>query len=480
LFLKKNKMTLAHIQPDSKKKMAIITSFFKGETYGLLGPQMAATLIQENTAYACIVIAVTREDDRASVKKALADYFGAQRPIIGFSALSGREDLFSLAKELREEGAITILAGPQANVDFWGESDWQNHSNRFKGLSENFSFGVQGPAEQIIELLNSLDRNDWSQTPGLLYKERETVFQNPQQAWDPNYLGKVHWNNIYLCTKDGIVPLTITSGQVLQHIGCPHATRTTDAEIDYPVSIRTRQNQTLKLRLKGCSFCDVAADKGFYGKLDMQTVISQIHCLPQAADGRKIPFELINENPLADLRDLLREVNTRGIRISQINLTLRADWLILGFPYLKEALRLAAEMGVYILLSSIGFESFDDTILRNLNKGLSVEKNLQAIRLIRQLKEQFPAHLGYSTKEGANHGFIHPTTWDTKETSAQIQKTIYLYGLQNDILPAHSTPLIIHHASGLGHWIREIERIEALCFKRYGSIIGWWEAPHRR
>ncbi|HSR61233.1 MAG TPA: hypothetical protein VLL47_10790 [Robiginitalea sp.] len=111
--------------------MAIITSYFKDERYGLLGPQMAATIIQDNTPYACIVIAVTRDDERASLKKALADYFGAQRPIVGFSALSGREDLFLLAKELREEGAITILAGPQANVDFLGENDWQNHPHRF-------------------------------------------------------------------------------------------------------------------------------------------------------------------------------------------------------------------------------------------------------------------------------------------------------------------------------------------------------------
>ena len=132
-----------------------------------------------------------------------------------------------------------------------------------------------------------------------------------------------------------------------------------------------------------------------------------------------------------------------------------------------------------MLLSSIGFESFDDSILRNLNKGGSVKKNIEAIRLVRQLKEEFPHQLGYSSREGANHGFIHPTPWDTKETAASIQKNIVLYGLQNDILPPHSTPLIIHHASGLGDWIREIERREGIRFKRYGSIIGWWETPHQ-
>ena len=473
-------MQRSNLESRSRKKMAIIASFFKDETYGLLGPQLAATVIQDETSYECIVIAVTREDDKASIKKALADYFGKERPIIGFSALSGREDLFSLARELKNEGAITILAGPQANVDFIGEQGWKNHPHRFKGLSANFNFGLHGPAEQVIPLLNDLDGNDWSEIPGLLYVDPDgTVRQNSPKGWDEKYFRKVCWDNIYLLGKDGIAPLNITAGQVLQHIGCPYAARTRATEIDYPVSISDRPAERIKLQLRGCSFCDVAVDKGFYGKLDMETVISQIRCLPEAPSGRKIPFELINENPLPKLADLMRDANNQGVGLSQVNLTLRADWFISGVQHLREALRLAGELGIYVLLSSIGFESFDDTILRNLNKGLSVEKNLQAIRLMRQLKEEFPHQIGYSTKEGANHGFIHPTAWDTKETEANIQKTIYLYGLQNDILPPHSTPLIIHHASGLGDWLREIEHREQLWFKRFGSIIGWWEAPHR-
>jgi hypothetical protein len=473
-------MVHSSIKSSSGEKMAIIASFFRDEVYGLLGPQMAATVIQDNTFYECIVIGVTREDDKASIKKALADYFGKERPVIGFSALSGREDLFSLARELREEGAVTILAGPQANVDFVGEQGWQNHPHRFKGLSANFNFGLHGPAEQVIPLLNNLDGNDHSEMPGLLYVDQDgTVNQNSPKDWDEKYLSRVRWDNIYILKKDRIVPLNISTGQVLQHIGCPYAARTRVVEIDYPVSISGRQAEIIKLQLRGCSFCDVATDKGFHGRLDTETVISQIRCLPEAPSGRKIPFELINENPLPVLPDLLREIHKKGLKLSQINLTLRADWFILGLQHLRQALRAAGEGGIYVLLSSIGFESFDNTILRNLNKGLSVEKNLQAIRLMRQLKEEFPNQIGYSSQEGAVHGFIHPTAWDSKETEANIQKTIYLYGLQNDILPPHSTPLIIQHASGLGDWIREIERREQLWFKRFGSIIGWWQTPHR-
>jgi len=464
------------MQTKSDKKMVIITSFFKDETYGLLGPQMAATIIQDLTPYDCIVIAVTRDYDKITLKNTLAEYFGAARPLYGFSSLSGRGDLFALAKELKDEGAVTILAGPQADVDFSGEQGWRDHPHRFKGLSDNFSFALQGPAEQVVGLLNRHDGNDWSQIPGLLYIDRAgNLIQNPANDWNEKYLGRVRWDNIYLAADEGIVPLNIGTGQVLQHIGCPHAARTTPTDIDYPVSLSGRQGHRIKLSLRGCSFCDVAADKGFHGKLYQGTVISQIRCLPETRDGRKIPFELINENPLPTLPDLMRQVHLLGIELSQINLTLRANWLITGLQHLKEALHLAGELGVYVLLSSIGFESFDDTILRNLNKGLSVKKNIEAIRLIRQLKENFPHQLGYSSREGANHGFIHPTAWDSKETEAEIKKTIFLYGLQNDILPPHSTPLIIHHASGLGDWIREIEQREGLWFKRYGSIIGWWE-----
>lgn len=459
--------------------MAVITSFFKGETYGLLGPQMAATIIEDHSACECIVIAVSREDDRIALKKVLADYFGVHRPIIGFSALSGREDLFSLAAELKAEGAITILAGPQANVDFSGERGWRDHPHRFKGLWESFSYGLQGPAEQVLPLLNRLDTNEVLSIPGLLVVDADSIVrQNAPKVWGPNYLGRVRWENIYILAKDGLAPLNVRTGQVLQHIGCPHAARTTEPRIDYPASISRGQEKATRLRMRGCSFCDVAVDKGFQGTLDTETVIQQIRCLPEAPDGRKIPFELINEYPLPVLSDLLSAVHSRHIGISQINLTLRADGLISGIQHLRAVLAVAARRGLFVLLSSIGFESFDDRILRNLNKGLSVAKNLQAIRLMRQLKEEFGDAFGYSSREGANHGFIHPTAWDTEETAVEIQKTIYLYGLQNDVLPPHSTPLVIHHASALGDWIREIERREGLRWQRYGTVIGWWDAPH--
>ncbi|MFH1293800.1 MAG: hypothetical protein ABIJ44_06680 [Pseudomonadota bacterium] len=464
----------------ARKRMAIIASYFKGESYGLLGPQMAATVIEEHTIYECIVIAVAREDDKIVLKKTLADYFGAEKPIIGFSTLSGREDLFCFAQELKEQGALTILAGPQADVDFVGEKDCRDYPCRFHGLSTNFTFSLHGPAEQVICLLKDLDKDKWRNTPGLLYQgEDGRVIRNAEQAWNERFVRKVKWDNIYRIGEEGLIPLNITTGQVLQQIGCPYAACARWAEIDYPVSFARRNREKVKLLLKGCGFCDVAADKGFYGALDIETVVNQIRCLPVAGDGRKIPFELINENPLPGLPRLLRVVKERGILISQVNLILRADWFLQGEKKVREVLRLAKSMGIRILLASVGFESFDDGILGNLNKGLTVKTNLQAVRLMRKLREGFPQEWAYSRGEGAIHGFIHPTPWDTQQSSAHIQKIFSRHFLLKDIIPEHSIPLIIHHASGLGDWIREVEAREGVEFKRHGSIIGWWQVGDR-
>lgn len=459
----------------TRKKMAIISSYFSGETYGLLGPQMAATIIRQQTPYDCLVIALDRQDDKTQVKRILGEYFREDRPVIGFSTLSGREDLFALAGELKAEGAMTILAGPQADVDYLGEKGWREYGHRFAGLTPQFSCALWGPAEQAVYLLNNLDTPDWHKTPGLLSAGKpEEVIQNPRQPWDEHFLRKVSWDQIYRIGQEGLTALPVATAQVLQQIGCPQAARAEWIDLDYPSFLSGSNRKKISLPLRGCSFCDVAVDKGFHGLLDLETVLAQIQGLPGLPDQRRIPFELINENPLPGLPHLLKRIKESGPKISQINLTLRADGLVKDQARLEEALRLAREMGVRLLAASIGFESFDDRILHNLHKGLNTKTNLEAVHILRHFKRLFPFQWAYGRQEGAAHGFIHPTPWDTPESQETTRAMMDRYALEEDILPHHSIPLIIHHASHLGDWIREIETEENISFRRYVSTIGWW------
>jgi len=456
--------------------MVIITSYVAGERYGMLGPEMAATIIQRNTEYECRVIACTRLDSKDLLKKAVADFIGDARPVIAFSTLSGREDLFFLAKEFTMAGAFTILAGPQANVDYVGEKEWSHCAHRFPGLRDHFSCALHGPGEQAIALLNNLDTQKLRDVPGSLFcREDGSVSINSKQAWDKEHLNHVNWDTMYRLEGSALVPVSVDLGQVVQHIGCPHASREQRIQIPYPAALGGEKKGSLAVPVMGCSFCDVAVDKGYTLALDMDTVLGQLSCLPAIEDGSKISFELVNENPLPGLSRLLESAQQEKIRLTQVNLTMRADWFVAGAEHLRHALRLAEQMNVRILLSSMGFESFDDTILANLHKGLSVGKNLEAIRLMRDLKKHFPRTWGYSRQDGAVHGFIHPTPWDTSKTEANNQKYIGLYSLAVDILPDHSIPLIIHHASPLGDWIRTIEEREGMWFRRYVSTIGWWD-----
>ena len=453
-----------------RKKMVIVTGYVDGETYGLLGPQLAASIIQEHTSYDCIVVAVTRADDQDLLKSALQDYFRNSMPIAGFSYLAGRRDLFRLARDLKEAGCLTLLAGPQADVDFLGEKGRLDHPHYFQGLSDCFSMAFHGPAEGILAFLKQPILRDTLSGQGLV---------NVSSPWNESFLTKVDWENLYRLEDGALKPLSVTSAQVLQQIGCPHAGRSRVLEMDYPAALRRSEAEQVTLALRGCSFCDVAVDKGFHGVLTLDAVLRQIERLPEQEDGRKIPFELINENAVPALPALLARVQAHGIRLSQINLTLRADWLISAQRILREALALAGGLGIRILLGSVGFESFDDRILANLHKGLDAETNLRAVTLMRELKNEFPGQWAYARQEGAVHGFIHPTPWDTFETESNNRRAIALHGLEQDILPERSIPLIIHHASALGDWAREIERREGIQFKREGTTIGWWQVGER-
>jgi hypothetical protein len=188
----------------------------------------------------------------------------------------------------------------------------------------------------------------------------------------------------------------------------------------------------------------------------------------------KIPFELINEMPLPTLPQLLASVQQRGIKIAQVNLVTRSDWLVMYEDRLRDALRLAQAMNVRVLASEVGFESFATPILQNFNKGYLPDTNLAAAALMRKLKAEFPENWLYATDDGASHGFIHPTPWDSADTEREMNTLISVHGLDRDLLPRSSAPLIIHHACGLGDWARELELREGVKLTRRASVIEWW------
>jgi len=490
----------------------IIFTHHTGEPHGILGAQAAATFLQRKLSIPSIVVgierafskeqlfrfideyyagkwspagkstssiqgscgATSRSKNRACTPKWLPssshyteagvtarrrDYLLPGEKVVAFSHLCGRIDIIELIQEIKQKGFITILGGPQARKDYDGEPNIDSYPHRFKGLKSVIDIAFQGPVDGFrSEYLSLSDR----------------VHEHP---WAKNIFLEVDWSNIYTFS-DTLKKLEVQLGQVLNAIGCPYASKLQTIILPPPVNLRERGIPDLEARSEGCIFCDISKDKGYHGSIERDRIITQILGLPEI-DGRKIPFELIDEYPIRSLGKLLEDTEKEEIKLSQINLVCRVDDINAHASDLVEILSLARRQDVKIMFASIGFESFCDQLLQYFCKGITMADIVKCVKTLRRLKDRFGSHFLYRRDEGANHGFIRPTPWDDSGILQEIDTNIFLHRFYEDILPEHSTPLIIHHASYLGDWIRQIESMADITFSRDGTWIEWWNPSPR-
>jgi hypothetical protein len=95
----------------------IIFTHHTGEPHGLLGAQVAATFLQRKLSIPSIVVGIERNFSKERLLHFINEYYAGTKKIVAFSHLCGRSDIIGLAQELKQEGFITILGGPQARQD---------------------------------------------------------------------------------------------------------------------------------------------------------------------------------------------------------------------------------------------------------------------------------------------------------------------------------------------------------------------------
>ena len=429
-----------------------------GEPHGILGAQVAATFFDRKLSIPSIVVGIERSFSIDRLLRFVDEYYAGKQKIAAFSHLCGRKDLMKLIQELKQKGFITLLGGPQSRQDYVGEPDTDSHPHRFGGLKSAVDIAFHGP----VNLLK----------PEHL-EGGQVLLDYP---WTKDLFLEVNWSNIYTFS-DALKKLDVKMGQVLNTIGCAYACKPQTIILPPPTDLREKGVAEFEVRSEGCIFCDVSRDKGYHGALDRDRLMAQMEGLPEV-DGRKIPFELIDEYPIRSLEKLIEDAQRREIKLTQINLVCRVDDINAHASDLVEILTLARSRDIRIMFSSIGFESFSDRLLQYLCKGISVEDIVKCVETLRHLKERY-GNLLYRRDEGANHGFIRPTPWDDSETMQEVDRNIFLHRFFEDILPEHSTPLIIHHASYLGDWIRQIESATDITFSREGTWIEWWNPSLR-
>jgi len=462
----------------------IIFTHHTAEAHSILGAQVAATFLERNLSIPSIVIGIERDFSKEPLLHFIDDYYSgkwsptekpssslqrscgatsrlgnrdslmAGEKVVAFSHLCGRKDILKLAQELRQNGHVTVLGGPQARQDYYGEPDTDSYPHRFSGLKSIIDIAFQGPADRL-----------GSEHLGM----KSEIVEYP---WTKDIYLDVDWSNLYTFS-DTLKKLEVQLGQVLNAIGCPYSAKLQRIALPPPADLQESGISEFIIQSEGCIFCDVSRDKGYHGSVGHQKVIAQIVNLPEF-DGRKVPFELIDEYPLRSLGKLLEDAENQQIRLSQINLVCRVDDINAHASDLMEILAIARKQDTKIMFASIGFESFSDRLLQYFCKGITVSDIVRSVETLRRLKDKFKSHLLYRRDEGANHGFIRPTPWDDSETLQEIDRNIFLHRFFEDVLPEHSIPLIIHHASYLGDWIRKIESTSGVTFSRDGTWIEWW------
>ncbi len=456
----------------------IIFTHHTAEPHSILGAQVAATFLERKLAIPAIVVGIERDFSKKQLLRFTDEYYSgkwspaekssssiqrssgnhnsllAGEKVVAFSHLCGRKDIIQLVQEMKQDGFVTILGGPQAKQDYYGEPEADSYPHRFRGLKSIIDIAFQGPVDGL-----GSDN----------FRMKGAVFEHP---WTGSLFLGVDWSNLYTFS-DALKKVEVRLGQVLNAIGCPYSGKVQTVTLPPPVDLHERGIPELEVRSEGCIFCDVSRDKGYHGSVGPDKVMAQIAGLPEF-DGRKIPFELVDEYPMRPLGKLLEDAGRQKIKLSQVNLVCRVDDINAHASNLMEILLLARKQDTRIMFASIGFESFSDRLLRYFCKGITVKDIVKSVETLRRLKDQFENHLLYRRDEGANHGFIRPTPWDDGDTLQEIDRNIFLHRFFEDILPEHSIPLIIHHASYLGDWIRKIESASGITFSRDGTWIEWW------
>src|SRR4030042_3593365 len=127
----------------------IIFTHHTGEPHGILGAQVAATFFQRRLSIPSIVVGIERDFSKGQLFHFVDEYYGGEEKKVAFSHLCGRKDLIKLAQELKQEGFITLLGGPQARQDYYGEPEADSHPHRFRGLKSIIDIAFQGPVDRI-------------------------------------------------------------------------------------------------------------------------------------------------------------------------------------------------------------------------------------------------------------------------------------------------------------------------------------------
>lgn len=443
--------------------LVIITPHLKtrlGEC-GKYSCQLAATIVSKYSDHRSNVIEVDFDDKVTadSLVTRIRDDLGFNDPIFAFSLLnsSSAADFLFLSRQLKQRGYKTFVAGAEIDYVYLPEVRHREYEHRFQGNTTEFDFLFEGPAEHIIPVLDDIQaRKEYAGRPGVTTVRDSEVVRGNRPQYCIDKLVEVDWENL-LILSDGINKREIQSGVVLAQRGCPYGSRSKLLAIDPPIGIDL---PFYEIQTKGCSFCHYGGPL----TIPLKHVLSQIRNIP-LANGKRT-FYLSHQYPFPILPELIEQAEDVGT----IYLMSLPGFIRNHTDRVRSTIMRAQEKGITLNMSCIGFESFTQNVLRNLNKDTSVEQNMKEIEIMLDLEDNFP---NFNITPGC-HGLIAPTPWHTSDDLAREFALLIEKDWMKRIYGGaiFMRQLRITHTGDLSNWIRYVEENARVTYKRnrFGQI----------
>ena len=191
------------------------------------------------------------------------------------------------------------------------------------------------------------------------------------------------------------------------------------------------------LRQGGCAFCTRPAH-GDPWKTDPLTLLRRqleavARTLPGAAGGLQV--RLVGEQPIKNIEAVAREALNGPIHPLELLIDSRADRFVQAHDSMRKALDSLESTDCRIEMALMGVENFCSQELIRLNKGLTPETHLRAVRQLFELERDYPSSFGFRKHGGLSMITLNPWTAPTEVVlNLMVIRTLGLFNLAGKLL----------------------------------------------
>lgn len=293
-------------------------------------------------------------------------------------------------------------------------------------LKSEIDFAVIGAGrESFLRLTEALkNKSDLYEVPNLFlkikkrnsilidYSGKNLIFNLKKELFPYNPFLK--WKYIGFEKVDR----TFRSVTVIAEFGCPYRTKKLNRYYDMSSTAKfnkyiftkraeKRIKDLLRERMSGgCSFCTYNSYISLPVEETIDCLMDQIRFLQEKYGFEN--FSIGSENPFRFIIKLINRMLKENIRIGEIAIRSRVDWVNKNKIILLSIINLAKRNNFKFCLQQLGFESFIQRDLDIYNKGYRVTENFKVIKLMRRMKKLAPKIF-----RETGHGIIGINPWLT-------------------------------------------------------------------